>query len=129
MNTIIDGKQVPIPKKHTFSNGSQTGNFDAMSEEIHIAEGFHHCLPDSPCNTETHKLSEWELVGNNWVRHIVKVTPGEVIANELKVIIAARILEYPSMQDQFDMIFWDKKNNTQIWVESIQAVKDKHPKP
>ena len=36
--------------------------------------------------------------------------------------------EYPSIEDQFDMIFWDKKNGTTEWEDSIQDIKDKYPK-
>ena len=36
--------------------------------------------------------------------------------------------EYPSIEDQFDMIFWDKKNGTTEWEDSIQVIKNKYPK-
>ena len=36
--------------------------------------------------------------------------------------------EYPLVQDQLDMIFWDKKNGTTEWEDSIQVIKDKYPK-
>lgn len=37
--------------------------------------------------------------------------------------------EYPSIQDQLDMQYWDKVNGTNNWQQAIQAVKMKHPKP
>ena len=37
--------------------------------------------------------------------------------------------EYPSIQDQLDMQYWDRVNGTNNWQEAIQAVKTKHPKP
>ena len=37
--------------------------------------------------------------------------------------------EYPSIQDQLDMQYWDKINGTNNWQEAIEAVKTKHPKP
>ena len=40
-----------------------------------------------------------------------------------------RQLEYPSIQDQLDMQFWDKVNGTNNWQEAIEAVKTKHPNP
>lgn len=40
-----------------------------------------------------------------------------------------RCNEYPSMVDQLDMQYWDKINGTTTWEDSIQAVKDKYPKP
>ena len=40
-----------------------------------------------------------------------------------------RQTEYPSIQDQLDMQFWDKINGTNNWQKAIEAVKTKHPKP
>ena len=37
--------------------------------------------------------------------------------------------EYPTWQDQLDMQYWDKINNTSTWQDAVQAVKDAHPKP
>ena len=39
-----------------------------------------------------------------------------------------RKIEYPSIEDQLDMIFWDKKNGTIEWEDSIQVIKNKYPK-
>ncbi len=36
---------------------------------------------------------------------------------------------YPSVEDQLEMIYNDKKNGTNTWVEAIDDVKIKHPKP
>jgi hypothetical protein len=40
-----------------------------------------------------------------------------------------RAKEYPSWQDQMDLQYWDKINNTSTWQDAVQAVKDKYPKP
>ena len=42
--------------------------------------------------------------------------------------IRNRVSEYPSIQDQLDMIYWDRQNDTKKWDETIKAVKDKYPK-
>jgi len=39
-----------------------------------------------------------------------------------------RAKEYPSIQEQLDLIYWDKINNTNKWEEAINAVKTKYPK-
>ena len=39
-----------------------------------------------------------------------------------------RASEYPSREDQFDMMYWDKINGTTTWEDTIQAIKDRHPK-
>jgi hypothetical protein len=35
---------------------------------------------------------------------------------------------YPSIQEQLDLQYWDKINNTTKWEEAINAVKNKYPK-
>lgn len=40
-----------------------------------------------------------------------------------------RAAEYPSIQDQLDMQYWDKKNGTTTWVDAIAKVKSDNPKP
>lgn len=40
-----------------------------------------------------------------------------------------RAADYPSIAEQLDMLYWDKVNGTNIWQETIAAVKEKHPKP
>ena len=43
--------------------------------------------------------------------------------------IGKRQAEYPSWQDQMDMMWHDKKDDTTTWEDAVQAVKDAHPKP
>lgn len=42
--------------------------------------------------------------------------------------IDRRASEYKSIQEQLDMLYWDKVNNTNLWQEHINAVKTKYPK-
>jgi len=39
-----------------------------------------------------------------------------------------RSLEYPSVQDQLDMMYRDAANKTTSWVDSITMIKNKYPK-
>jgi hypothetical protein len=39
-----------------------------------------------------------------------------------------RAKEYPSIQEQLDMQYWDKINGTNNWQDAINAVKTKYPK-
>jgi len=39
-----------------------------------------------------------------------------------------RAKEYPSIQEQLDMQYWDKVNGTNTWQDAINAVKNKYPK-
>jgi hypothetical protein len=36
--------------------------------------------------------------------------------------------EYPSLQDQQDMQYWDQINGTTIWQDTITEIKEKYPK-
>jgi len=40
-----------------------------------------------------------------------------------------RATAYPSLQDQADMAYWDRKNGTTTLDDAIDAVKAAHPKP
>ena len=39
-----------------------------------------------------------------------------------------RAKEYPSIQEQLDLQYWDKVNGTNKWQDAINAVKAKYPK-
>ena len=39
-----------------------------------------------------------------------------------------RAAEYPSLQEQEDMKYWDEINGTTVWRDTITAIKDKYPK-
>ena len=43
--------------------------------------------------------------------------------------VELRQSEYPVIGDQLDMQYWDKINSTTVWKDTIQAVKEKYPKP
>ena len=43
--------------------------------------------------------------------------------------VPQRMRAYPSIQDQLDMLFWDQVNGTNAWKETIQAIKNRYPKP
>jgi hypothetical protein len=39
-----------------------------------------------------------------------------------------RQAEYPSIQEQLDMQYWDSVNGTTVWQDTINAIKAKYPK-
>ena len=49
----------------------------------------------------------------------------EVVANFNR----NRSQAYPNIEEQLDMIYWDKKNGTKKWEEFIDKVKLDNPKP
>ena len=42
--------------------------------------------------------------------------------------VELRAAEYPSLQEQEDMKYWDEINGTTVWRDTITAIKDKYPK-
>lgn len=40
-----------------------------------------------------------------------------------------RKAEYPSIEDQLDMLYEDMENGTTNWQDAIRVVKQRHPKP
>ena len=46
-----------------------------------------------------------------------------------KEYIWKRRENYPSLSEQLDQLYWDKKNGTNKWVEAIDKVKSDNPKP
>lgn len=40
-----------------------------------------------------------------------------------------RKLAYPSIEQQLDMLYWDKINDTNQWQSAIDTVKQQFPKP
>jgi hypothetical protein len=39
-----------------------------------------------------------------------------------------RAKEYPSIQEQLDMQYWDSVNGTNTWQDKINEIKTKYPK-
>ena len=73
-----------------------------------------------------------------WLDEIQSKPTEEEIQNEIirleqeyqsKEYQRLRVTEYPSIQEQLDMQYWDGINGTTIWQDTIQAIKDKYPKP
>ncbi len=46
-----------------------------------------------------------------------------------KTYAEKRLAEYPSIQEQLDMQYWDMVNGTTIWKDTIDGIKAKYPKP
>lgn len=56
----------------------------------------------------------------------------ELTATELRSKLSYReyrYAEYPSIQEQLDMLFWDTQNGTKRWETTIAQIKSRFPKP
>jgi hypothetical protein len=85
--------------------------------------------------------AEVSIVGNDinqitWHNGTTPIPANEILAKQQELITEYnskqyqrdRAKEYPSIQEQLDLQYWDKINNTNKWEEAINAVKNKYPK-
>jgi len=71
-----------------------------------------------------------------WYNGTTPIPANEILAKQQELIAEYnakqyqrnRAKAYPSIQEQLDLQYWDKINNTNKWEEAINAVKTKYPK-
>ena len=71
-----------------------------------------------------------------WHNGTTPIPANEILAKQQELITEYnskqyqrdRAKEYPSIQEQLDLQYWDKINNTNNWEQAINAVKIKYPK-
>ena len=71
-----------------------------------------------------------------WHNGTTPIPANEILAKQQELIAEYnsnqyqrdRAKEYPSIQEQLDLQYWDKINNTNNWEEAINAVKTIYPK-
>jgi len=71
-----------------------------------------------------------------WENGTTPIPANEILAKQQELIAEYnakqyqrdRAKSYPSIEDQLDLQYWDKINNTNKWEEAINAVKTKYPK-
>jgi hypothetical protein len=81
------------------------------------------------------------VIGNDintieWHNGTTPIPANEILAKQQELITEYnsnqyqrdRAKEYPSIQEQLDLQYWDKINNTNNWEEAINEVKQKYPK-
>jgi hypothetical protein len=79
--------------------------------------------------------------GNNinqieWLEGTTPIPANEILAKQQELITEYnsnkyqrdRAKDYPSIQEQLDLQYWDKINGTNKWQLAINAVKQKYPK-
>jgi hypothetical protein len=86
--------------------------------------------------------AKWALMGTSyegldWLDETqTKPTEAEIDAEvarlqaeyEAKQYQRQRAPAYPSIQEQLDLLYWDKINGTDNWEQAIAAVKAEYPK-
>jgi hypothetical protein len=71
-----------------------------------------------------------------WENGTTPIPANEILAKQQELIAEYeanqyqrdRAKEYPLIQEQLDMQYWDKINGTNNWQDAINAVKAKYPK-
>lgn len=77
-------------------------------------------IPPDPANSDYQKF-----IQDVAEQGIEIVTGPDIIEPDYKTL---RQQEYPSLQDQQDMQYWDAINQTTVWQDTISAIKIKYPK-
>ena len=83
--------------------------------------------------------SKWSLCNDElqWLDDVQTCPTDSEIAEEILRLQAEyvnenykrqRADEYPSLQEQLDMQYWDSVNGTTIWQDTINQIKTKYPK-
>jgi hypothetical protein len=74
-------------------------------------------------------IAEWNLEIPKPTMAQLDAFESQAIAYEqLQDILNNRRTAYPSIPDQLDMLYWDKVNGTENWLNSIESVKNRFPK-
>jgi hypothetical protein len=72
-----------------------------------------------------------------WENGTTPIPANEILAKQQELITEYnsnqyqrnRAKDYPSIQEQLDMQYWDKVNNTNNWQTKVNEIKVKYPKP
>lgn len=99
-------------------------------DEMIINDGLSRFLEDNAKGKWQRHFGTWESI--EWNEDATdKPSESDYLAQKetLEQNQRARLTRvYPSIGEQLDMMFHDKKNNTTTWEDAIQAVKDANPK-
>jgi hypothetical protein len=71
-----------------------------------------------------------------WLNGTAPISTNEILVKQQELIAEYnskqyqrdRAKAYPSIQEQLDLQYWDKINNTDNWEQAINAVKAQYPK-
>ena len=72
-----------------------------------------------------------------WLNGTTPIPVNEILAKQQELITEYnskqyqrdRAKDYPSIQEQLDMQYWDKVNSTNNWQTKVNEIKVKYPKP
>jgi hypothetical protein len=87
--------------------------------------------PNANCSVESNNINKI-----TWHNGTTPIPANEILAKQQELITEYnsnqyqrdRAKDYPSIQEQLDLQYWDKINGTNKWQQAINAVKQKYPK-
>lgn len=101
----------------------------AIADESPLEPGVYHiprnCIDAELPNIPNNKNAKW--TGSEFIFEDIIVEPIEPPPTPL-TYKEKRAAEYPTLSDQLDMLYWDKINGTNNWIDSITRVKILFPK-
>jgi hypothetical protein len=102
--------------------------YDEQGRSLFIREVLEPVEGDGPVNLGYGSL---EYSDGSWKRpkKVGPKKPDPAPGDDNYDYASLRRRDYPAIEDQLDAQFHDAKDGTTTWVDSIQAVKDKWPKP
>jgi len=83
---------------------------------------------DGAPNLTLDSFSDYQYLVDAHSTEKQRVSDEEAQAQADITYVEKRVGSYPSLEEQADMQYWDAINGTTTWIESITAVKEKHPK-
>lgn len=98
--------------------------FDTETSKGHIE------YKDDRVNEEITDITPYQSIIDS---HAQKKTELDTQEQEAKAFeetyVYKRSVAYPSIEEQMDMLYWDKINGTTTWEDAVAAVKEANPKP
>jgi len=102
---------------YKLKNHPDTGKVHCISL---VKDGINFLIPVNPTN------SYYQQFIQDVAEQGIEIVEGPDIIEPSYVEL--RAAEYPSLQEQEDMKYWDEINGTTVWRDTITAIKDKYPK-
>ena len=95
-----------------------------------IIEAIKKINPNACCVVKNNDINNIEWINTQPIKKELILAEIEKLEAEYnaKKYQRDRAKAYPSIQEQLDLQYWDKINNTNKWEEAINAVKTKYPK-
>ena len=91
--------------------------------------GFNGDVPDVSVITKNWFINNTSISGKSLsFENFVKLYLKAISEANKNLYKENRLKEYPPIEDQLDMLYWDSINGTTKWKDIISSIKSKYPK-